>query len=135
MIMAFIEERRGEGHAVESICRVLREQGCQIAARSFRAWRHRVPSQRAVSDAHVIEAIRRLCWRTDQHGRIQMTPEGLYGRRKLTALLRRQGLVVAECTVARCMAILGHQGVVRAKRVRTTIPGQRRHTGRGSAEP
>ena len=29
---------RAEGHAVESICRVLREQGCQIAARTYRQW-------------------------------------------------------------------------------------------------
>ena len=27
---------RAEGHAVESICRVLREQGCQVAARTYR---------------------------------------------------------------------------------------------------
>jgi hypothetical protein len=38
MIVAFIEECRQGGHAVESICRVLREQGCQVAARTHRAW-------------------------------------------------------------------------------------------------
>lgn len=26
-------------HAVESVCRVLREQGCQLAARTYRAWK------------------------------------------------------------------------------------------------
>ena len=30
---------RGGVTSVESICRVLREQGCQIAARTYRAWR------------------------------------------------------------------------------------------------
>ena len=35
MIIAFIDELRTEGHAVESICRVLREQDCQIAARTY----------------------------------------------------------------------------------------------------
>ena len=39
MMMGFIDTMRSEGHAVESICRVLREQGCQIAARTYRAWR------------------------------------------------------------------------------------------------
>jgi hypothetical protein len=34
MMMGFIDTMRSEGHAVLSICRVLREQGCQIAART-----------------------------------------------------------------------------------------------------
>lgn len=33
MIVAFVDEMRTEGYAVESVCRVLREQGCQVAAR------------------------------------------------------------------------------------------------------
>ena len=41
MMMGFIDTMRSEGHAIESICRVLREQGCQIAARTYRAWRVR----------------------------------------------------------------------------------------------
>jgi hypothetical protein len=28
--MGFIDTLRSEGHAVESICRVVREQGCQV---------------------------------------------------------------------------------------------------------
>lgn len=42
LIMAFIDQQRVEGYAVESICRVLREQGCQVAARTYRAWTRRV---------------------------------------------------------------------------------------------
>jgi hypothetical protein len=34
MMMGFIDTMRSEGHTVLSICRVLREQGCQIAART-----------------------------------------------------------------------------------------------------
>ena len=34
MIVVFIDECRQAGHAVESICHVLTEQGCQIAART-----------------------------------------------------------------------------------------------------
>ena len=37
-MVGFIDTMRSEGHAVESICRVLGEQGCQIAARTYRAW-------------------------------------------------------------------------------------------------
>ncbi|MDX6299836.1 MAG: putative transposase [Nocardioidaceae bacterium] len=37
--MGFIDTMKAEGHAVESICRVLRQQGRQIAARTYRSWK------------------------------------------------------------------------------------------------
>ena len=88
--MAFIDAMRAKGCAVESICRVLREQGCQIAARTYRSWKHphRQVAARVMTDAAVIDAIRSTAY--DGSGRL--TPEGLYGRRKMTALLRRTGL-------------------------------------------
>jgi putative transposase len=52
------------------------------------------------------------------------TPEGLYGRRKMTTHLRRNGLVVARCTVDRLMAQLGMNGVRRGKGIVTTVPGR-----------
>ena len=58
---------------------------------------------------------------------VQSTPEGLYGRRKMTHYLRRQGLTVAFCTVDRLMRDLGMNGVRRGKAVRTTIPAQDGH--------
>ena len=63
--MGFIDTMRSAGHAVESICRVLREQGCQIAARTYRAWRNGVLACRTVTDAQVLDAVRvfyRLDW-------------------------------------------------------------------------
>ena len=121
MIMGFIDTMTAQGHAVESTCRVLREQGCQVAARTYRQWRTASPATRTVTDAQVIDAITDLCWARDDAGVRRLTPEGLYGRRKLTAALRRRGIGVAECTVARAMRTLHHRGVVRAKGVRTTI--------------
>ena len=55
LIVAFIDEMRAEGHAVESICRVLREQGCQVAARTYRQWTHagQAVADRTISDAVV----------------------------------------------------------------------------------
>ena len=54
------------------------------------------------------------------------TPEGLYGRRKMTALLRRRGLTVSHHVshhmVDRLMADLGLDGVRRGRKVRTTVP-------------
>jgi putative transposase len=122
--MGFIDTMRAEGHAVESTCRVLREQGCQVAARTYRAWRCQAPAARTVSDAQLVDQIKALCWKRDERGVLRLTPEGLYGRRKLTAALRRGGVEVAECTVARAMKTLGHQGIRRAKGIRTTIPAK-----------
>ncbi len=120
--MGFIDSLREKGFAVESICRVLREQGCQIAARTYRAWRTAVPSARSVSDAHTIGAVRETAWTTTVGGRRTLTPEGLYGRRKMTAHLRRSGLEVTPGSVDRAMSALGLVGVTRVKKVRTTIP-------------
>ena len=54
--MGFIDTMRAEGHAVESVCRVLREQGCQVAARTYRAWRLGRVAARTMSDAQVVDA-------------------------------------------------------------------------------
>jgi hypothetical protein len=78
--MGFIDTVWAEGYAVESICRVLREQGCQIAARTYRAWRGgRRPAARTVSDAMVINAIFEARFTTEPDGRRRLTPEGLMG--------------------------------------------------------
>jgi len=93
MMMGFIDTMRSEGHAVESICRVLREQGFQIAARTYRAWRGRHVAARTITDARVLDVVRDTAWVdvVDATGRDRrtLTPEGLYGRRKMTALVRR----------------------------------------------
>ena len=89
-MMGFIDQMRAQGFAVESICRVLREQGCQVAARTYRAWKSGRVAARTVSDARVVDVVRELVWQPDPRtGRLVMTPEGLYGRRKMTALVRR----------------------------------------------
>ena len=57
--MQFVDQMREQGFAVESICAVLTEQGLQVAARTYRAWKAGVaPSARTVSDAHVLNALR-----------------------------------------------------------------------------
>ena len=128
MMVGFIDTMRAEGHAVESICRVLREQGCQIAARTYRAWKNprRLVAARTVSNAVVVDKVRDLAWTTDERtGLRKLTPEGLYGRRKMTALVRRGRLPDASAgAVDRAMRILGLSGVRRDKGVRTTIPAK-----------
>lgn len=113
--MGFIDTLRVEGHAVESVCRVPSEQDCQIAARTYRSWKRPTVAARTVTDAVVIDVLLATAG----------TPESLYGRRKMTALLRRSGLAgVAHCTVDRLMRDLGMNGVRRGKRHRTTIPAK-----------
>ena len=126
MMMGFIDEMRAQGFAVESICRVLREQGCQVAARTYRAWKAGRVAARTVSDARVVDVVRDLVWQTDPRtGRLAMAPEGLYGRRKMTALVRRGRLADASAgSVDRAMRVLGLSGVRRDKHVRTTIPAK-----------
>ncbi len=51
-----------------------------------------------------------------------MTPEGLYGRRKMTALVRRDPARRVAGAVDRAMRLLGLSGVRRGKAVRTTVP-------------
>ncbi len=128
MMAGFIDQMNAEGHAVESICRVLREQGCQIAARTYRSWKAKttVVAARTIDDAHVLDKVRDLAWTSNHAGQRQMTPEGLYGRRKMTALVRRQlGFADASAgSVDRAMTALGLSGVRRGKGIRTTIPGK-----------
>jgi transposase InsO family protein len=126
MIMGFIDSQRAAGHTVESICRVLSEQGCQVAVRTYRSWKHagRKVAARTISDALVEDCVRGLVWTVDERdGRRKMTPEGLYGRRKMTALVRKQLPEASPGSVDRAMRTLGLSGVRRCKGIRTTIPG------------
>jgi putative transposase len=46
----------------------------------------------------------------------------VYGVRKVWRQLKREDFVVARCTVVRLMQTLGLQGVVRGRRIKSTIP-------------
>jgi len=61
---------------------------------------------------------------------------GVYGARKVWHQLRRDGTMVARSTVERLMRTAGLAGMVRGRRVRTTIPAdeaRRRAAGLGAA--
>jgi len=89
-----------------------------VAERTYRGWKRAQPSQRDIDDAHLIEAIRAA--RVNDRG--EATPESLYGRRKMTALLRRRGIAASSRRVDRVMRELGIRGLVRGRGVRTTVP-------------
>jgi transposase InsO family protein len=109
-MIAFIDEHRAR-HGVEPICRVL-----PIAPSTYHAHAARradpgkLPA-RAQRDITLTAEIRRVY---EENFRV-------YGIRKVWRQLLREGTTVARCTVARLMRTMGLQGVVRGKRVRTTI--------------
>ena len=111
--MTFIDQQRPH-YRVESICAALTELGCQIAPRTYRSWKTRAVAGRTVTDAIITDRLRDTI---GEH-------EGLYGRRKMVAHLRREGLAVAECTVDRLMRDEGLSGILRGRVHRTTIPAK-----------
>jgi transposase InsO family protein len=110
-MVAFIDDHR-EAYGVEPICSVI-----PIAPSTYYAYkaREREPalwSARARRDEDLRQEITRI-WEENHC---------VYGVRKVWRQLLREGYVVARCTVARLMRELGLRGVVRGKRLRTTIP-------------
>jgi putative transposase len=108
---AFIDQYRS-AYGVEPICKVL-----PIAPSTYyeHAARVREPerlSARAKRDAELSVEIRRVF---DENF-------GVYGVRKVWRQMLREGFDVARCTVARLMGKMALQGVIRGRRVRTTIP-------------
>ena len=103
--MRFITEHKARW-GVEPICREVR-----IAPSSYYATLRRPASARQRRDELLKVAIRRV-W--EEHRRV-------YGADKVWAQLKREGTIVARCTVERLMRALGLRGVVRGKTsVRTT---------------
>src|SRR3954469_3490129 len=109
-MIAFIDDHR-EAYGVEPICKVL-----PIAPSTYHAHiAQRVDaskrSARAQRDAELKIEVQRVFAENF----------GVYGVRKVWRQLRREGFMVARCTVERLMASLGLQGAIRGKPVRTTI--------------
>jgi putative transposase len=89
-----------------------------VSTSGFYAWAGRAPSDRALSDAWLLEQIKM----------VHAGNRGVYGSRRVTAELRLgQGIVVSRKRVQRLMRKAGLSGLVRVKRGRTTIrvPGVR----------
>ncbi|MEU5547914.1 hypothetical protein AB0G85_37345 [Streptomyces sioyaensis] len=111
--MAFADQMRAAGYAVESILTALHQAGLKIAARTLRAWcapagPGNQAAARTVTDALVEDAVRRLAFTTNTAGERVPAPEGLYGRRKMPALIRRTLLPEAGFgAVDRAMRQLG----------------------------
>lgn len=110
-MVAFIDDHRDE-YGVEPICAVL-----PIAPSSYYAYKA-AEGDPALRSARVRrdEALRAEVQRVWEENR------RVYGARKVWRQLNREGVRVARCTVARLMREAGLRGVVRGRRVRTTVP-------------
>ena len=110
-MIAFIDDHR-QAYGVEPICKALPiAPSTYYAQAARRADPGRLPA-RARSDAALMAEIRRVF----------EANFGVYGVRKVWRQLGREGIVVARCTVARLMQRMGLQGVVRGRKIRTTVP-------------
>ena len=114
-MVQFIDDHR-DGFGVEPICAVL-----PIAPSTYHRHRHQrthptCRSARAQRDDQLRVEIQRVY---DEHQQV-------YGPRKVWKQLRREGVRVARCTVARLMRAMGLAGAVRGRAWMTTT-----HAGEG----
>jgi putative transposase len=93
-------------YAVTTMCRVL-----EVSASGYYAWRKRPVSARARSDSLLGDRIEAI------HRRSRST----YGRPRVQAELRDEGLFVSDKRVARLMQERALRGASRRKSVRTTV--------------
>ena len=102
--MAYIDTHR-DRFGVEPILHAL-----EVAPSTYYATKARPPSKRALSDAALKPRVLTL-WKDNYE---------VYGVRKMTKALRREGVTVGRDQVGRLMADLGIAGMVRGKSKRTT---------------
>ena len=103
---AFIDTYRRRW-PVRAICRAL-----EFSERTYYARKCRPASLRSRQDLIVAARIRQV-WENNYR---------VYGAERIWRQLRREGTVVARCTVERLMRDMGIRGVQRGRRVFTTIP-------------
>ena len=105
-MIAFIDDHRA-AYGVEPICKVLPIAPSTYHAHAACRADPKHASARAKSDAALSREIQRV-W--DENFQV-------YGVRKVWRQLKREGIEVARCTVARLMRRLGLKGATRGKPV------------------
>ena len=111
MRVAFIDAHRA-AYGVEPICAVVPIAPSTYYEHKARAADPRRLPARAQRDARLRPEIQRV-WQGNRR---------VYGAKKVWKQLNREAIPVARCTVARLMHDLGLRGVVRGRRIKTTIP-------------
>ena len=108
---AFIDEYRS-AYGVEPICEQLPIAPATYYEHLRRRENPETAPPRVKRDAQLMPEIQRVF---DENFRV-------YGYRKVWRQLLREGHDVARCTVERLMRKMGLEGVIRGKRVKTTVP-------------
>jgi putative transposase len=109
-MIRFVDAYRDD-HGVEPICCVLEIAPSTYHAHARRRSQPETAPPRVQRDVQLMQEIRRVF---DENFQV-------YGVRKVWRQLRREGFDVARCTVARLMKKMALQGVIRGRRVRTTV--------------
>jgi transposase InsO family protein len=110
-MVAFVDAHRAS-YGVEPICAVVPIAPSTYYEQKMRAADpSRLPA-RAQRDARLKPEIQRV-WQANRR---------VYGAKKVWKQLNREQIPVARCTVARLMDALGLRGVIRGRRIKTTIP-------------
>ena len=109
-MISFVDAYR-DAHGVEPICRVLAIAPSTYHAHVARRTRPETAPARVKRDTLLSAEIKRVFNENFQ----------VYGVRKVWRQLKREGYGVARCTVARLMKKMALQGVIRGRRVRTTV--------------
>ena len=110
-MVGFIEEERA-GYGVEPICAALPIAPATYYEHLRRRTHPETAPPRVKRDAALMPEIRRVF---DENFQV-------YGVRKVWRQMLREGHDVARCTVERLMRKMGLEGVIRGKRMRTTVP-------------
>jgi transposase InsO family protein len=108
---AFIDQYRS-AYGVEPICEVLPIAPATYYEHLRRRTHPETAPPRVKRDAALMPEIRRVF---DENFQV-------YGVRKVWRQMLREGHDVARCTVERLMRKMGLEGVIRGKRMRTTVP-------------
>ncbi|MCA7180356.1 IS3 family transposase [Escherichia coli] len=109
-VMALLDKLR-EQYGVRPVCSEL-----HIAPSTY----YHCQQQRHHPDKRSARA-QRDDWLKKEIQRVYDENHQVYGVRKVWRQLLREGIRVARCTVARLMAVMGLAGVLRGKKVRTTV--------------
>ncbi|HGT6674641.1 TPA: IS3 family transposase [Escherichia coli] len=109
-VMALLDKLR-EQYGVRPVCSEL-----HIAPSTY----YHCQQQRHHPDKRSAHA-QRDDWLKREIQRVYDENHQVYGVRKVWRQLLREGIRVARCTVARLMAVMGLSGVLRGKKVRTTV--------------
>ncbi|HFK3626057.1 TPA: IS3 family transposase [Escherichia coli] len=117
-VMALLDKLR-EQYGVRPVCSEL-----HIAPSTY----YHCQQQRHHPDKRSARA-QRDDWLKREIQRVYDENHQVYGVRKVWRQLLREGIRVARCTVARLMAVMGLAGVLRGKKVRTTVSRKTVATG------